>query len=200
MKRKPPQQLDLFLPHAIRNPPQWTQEEPLMDRPSLERWRQQVADYQGAIRRGGKEQMTLFDLPQTTWDDPDRLDPFSLKKQPRDFFRLPHPPAGADDFSDQGCLYFIIDHSLPILLYVGETKLTPSRRWKGTHDAKGYIAQYLKLHRYHGIETEVCAAFYKNIEAEKPTLLAWERHCILKWRSPFNKECWRYWGQPFTKS
>ncbi|BBH38431.1 hypothetical protein myaer102_09290 [Microcystis viridis NIES-102] len=83
------------------------------------------------------EQPTLFDLPQTTWHTADEIDPFSLPRHPSDFYRRPdiEPP----DDSNQGCLYFQIDHVSNIVLYVGETKLSARRRWLGSHDCKDYV-------------------------------------------------------------
>ena len=101
---------------------------------------------------------------------------------------------------NQGCLYFILDRRWPILLYVGETKLTADQRWQGTHDCKDYILNYIELHRRHELEVEVVSVFWPHLPPDKKILQTWEKQLILKWRSPFNKECWRWWGQPFGKS
>ena len=43
------------------------------------------------------------------------------------------------------------------------------------------------------------SAFWESIPADKKLLLEWEQKLILRYRSPFNKEAWKYWGQPFGK-
>lgn len=100
---------------------------------------------------------------------------------------------------DTGCIYFIIDNTLPILLYVGETKLTASKRWKGVHYAKNYVLNYIEIHRKYKLDVAVVSAFWHNIPSDKKILLKWEKELITKWRSPFNKYCWQYYGQPFGK-
>ena len=112
---------------------------------------------------------------------------------------MPTPGSQFDDETKKGCLYFIIDNTLPILLYSGQTKMTANQRWKGVHDCKDYIRNYLQLHRIHKVDVEVVFAFWEHIPPEKKVLLEWERELILKYRSPFNKENWKYWGQPFQK-
>jgi hypothetical protein len=72
------------------------------------------------------QQTALFDLTPTHCD-PDRIDPFMLQLHPSEFYRLPERGESVV------CLYFVVDNTLPILLYVGETKHTPAQRWKGAH-------------------------------------------------------------------
>jgi hypothetical protein len=109
-----------------------------MDKPALVRWKPQIYDYQQRVRESEPVQQTaLFDLT-SAYCDPDRIDPFSLRLHLSEFYRLP-------DNDSEACLYFIIDNTLPILLYVGETKRTPSQGWKGVYDAKSYISNYIVL-------------------------------------------------------
>jgi hypothetical protein len=79
------------------------------------------------------------------------IDPFSLRLHNWQFFDSP-------DSGDQELYYFIIDNALPLLLYVGETKLTAKKRWQN-HDCKAYIGNYLSLNRQWGLDVAVCAAF-----------------------------------------
>ena len=68
------------------------------------------------------------------------IDPFTLPQRNAEFWR--------GQFSDVGnaALYFVVDHEVPILLYVGET-VKANQRWKGTHDCKRYILSYVSAHR-----------------------------------------------------
>ena len=180
----------------------------VLDRDGLIRWKQSIFDYQQQVRNNQQpQQQTLFDLPRQTWHTPDEIDPFSLRFHPADFYRLPEPPEPFDN-PERGCIYFIIDReasrregdrTLPILLYIGETKLTAHQRWSGTHYCKDYLMNYIEMHRRYGLNVAVCSAFWQHIPPDKKVLLAWERELILKWRSPFNKENWDKFGQPFKK-
>ncbi|MGA1622790.1 MAG: GIY-YIG nuclease family protein [Synechocystis sp.] len=192
------EQLKLFdVPASYR-----VQREPTLnfDRPGLETWQKNIHRYQQSQRQINQPQQTaLFDLPATSWHQPDDIDPFTLPQQTALFWRQGNKLEAIDD-SNQGCLYFILDRRWPLLLYVGETKLSADRRWQGSHDCKDYILNYIELHRRYDYPVEVVAAFWPHLPPEKKTLQAWEKQLILKWRSPFNKECWRWWGQPFGKS
>jgi hypothetical protein len=95
------------------------------------------------------------------------------------FWRYP-----ADSPGD-ACLYFVIDSAMPLLLYVGET----CRSNKRYHD----------LHHRYGLERAVNIAFWWDTPSDHTARLDLELSLILRWRSPFNKENWERWGQPFGK-
>ncbi|WP_199755888.1 GIY-YIG nuclease family protein, partial [Chroococcidiopsis cubana] len=105
---------------------------------------------------------------------PDSIDPFALRLHPSEFYRLP-------DNDSEARLYFIIDNTLPILLYVGETKRTPSQRWKGVHDAKDYISNYISLHRKYKLDVAVVAAFWWDVPAASRPRQQLELALIQKW-------------------
>jgi len=168
-----------------------------MSREQLIRWKDSIFAYQQTVKVTPPPQQTsLFESANTTWHQPDEIDPFALPSHSSLFWRQASFAEPLDS-SNQGCLYFILDRSIPLLLYVGETKLTPNQRWQGTHDCKDYILQYIELHRRHQLVVEVVSAFWPHIPPQKKILQQWERHLIFKWRSPFNKECWQWWGKPF---
>lgn len=170
----------------------------MMSQEALVSWKTRIYNYQQQTRsQTAPQQTTLFDLAQSPQSQD--LDPFSLKLHPSLFWRLKESPADWDD-SQQGCLYFILDTAVPLLLYIGETKLSANERWSGTHDCKDYILNYLQLHRHYEMEVAVASCFWLHLPPAKKTLQQWERELIYKWRSPFNKEMWAYWGQPFGKT
>ena len=191
------EQLKLFdapFPYRVKRGPKL-----LLDRQGLEDWQGKIHQYQQSQRQTEQpQQISLFDAPVTSWHHADEIDPFTLPQQSSLFWRQGKDSANITG-ENQGCLYFILDRRWPLLLYVGETKLTPDQRWQGTHDCKDYILSYIELHRRYELEVEVVASFWPHVPPEKKTLLAWEKELILKWRSPFNKECWRWWGKPFGK-
>jgi hypothetical protein len=166
-----------------------------MDASALAEWKERIGNHQRQVRESKPpEQGSLFALPQTAWETPDELDPFSLRQYPADFYR--HQPLDSDC---KGCIYFIIDRLSEIILYIGETKLTVKERWAGEHYAKGYVMNYIELHRKHKLDVAVSSAFWIEVPPDKKILQQWEKELILKWRSPFNKEMWDVYGQPFQK-
>jgi len=161
---------------------------------SLQGWKQAIANYQNSITTMiPAVQTALFDIPSSHCD-PHRINPFALPIQPAEFYRLPN--RGSDD----ACIYFVIDLTCdtqsPMLLYVGET-CRSHKRWKGMHDCKRYLLNYRELHINHNLPTQVVMTFWWDAPSATRPRQQLERILIEKWRSPFNKENWRYWGTPF---
>jgi len=182
-----PNQLNLF--PEVKPTPARRAETLVMSADALLKWKSQIFDYQQKVRESKPpEQASLFDLAPTHCD-PERIDPFKLHLQPMAFYRMP------DDFG-QAALYFVIDSAAPLLLYVGETKRS-NKRWKNTHDCKDYIASYQDLHYRYQIETAVNIGFWWDAPVERRARQTLEQVMIQKFKSPFNKENWERWGQPF---
>ena len=189
-------QLSLFEERDYRVP---RQEKIVINKDALVQWKQRIFEYQQSVKNSQQpQQQSLFELPRQTWYSPSEIDPFALRQYPADFYRMPQPPEPLDD-SNQGCIYFIIDRCLPILLYIGETKLSAHQRWSGVHDAKDYLMRYLELHRQYELDVQPCSAFWYQVPPKKQVLREWERELIYRWRSPFNKECVQWYGKPFGK-
>jgi hypothetical protein len=183
-----PYQLNFFSQISLE--PASKQETLVMDAQALVRWKSQIYDYQQWVKESKPAQQTALFEVAPAHCEPDRIDPFALRLQPLEFYRLP-------DRDSAACLYFVIDNTLPILLYVGETKNTPLQRWKGVHDAKDYIANYISLHRQYGLNVAVVTAFWWDVPAKTRARQQLELALIQKWRSPFNRESWQWYGQPF---
>jgi hypothetical protein len=156
---------------------------------SLEKWKKRINNYQQQIRNYKVEQKSLLNNYESSWK-PEDLDPFSLTTHADQFYDLPQYK------NSESCLYFILDVAFPLLLYVGETKLSPKERWK-THDCKNYLKNYLELHRIYQMKVTVRSAFWWGIPPQRKFRQTLEKELILRWRSPFNKENWPRWGQPF---
>lgn len=157
---------------------------------ALYTWKQQLLQYQQKVSIAPPlQQGTLFNAPADS-TDPDRLDPFSLPQQNTEFWRW--------KASDQGvaALYFVIDYELPILLYVGET-VKSGQRWKGEHDCKRYLLNYRQAHYQNQLDTALGIAFWSLAPRQTRDRQRLESALIHKWRSPFNKENWEFWGTPF---
>jgi hypothetical protein len=157
---------------------------------TLQDWKQRIFQYQQqTIKSVGPAQATLFEA-QSLETNLETLDPFQLRSQNIEFWRWPADESGL------AALYFVIDYELPLLLYVGET-CQSNQRWKGVHDCKRYVRNYIEAHRPHDLPVSVRIGFWPHApEATRPRQKM-ERLLIEKWRSPFNKENWRHWGTPF---
>lgn len=164
-------------------------QKPVMDAKTLQQWKSRVFTYQQRIRNTElPQQVSLFDVPSSHCN-PEEIDPFELHLQSMAFYRMP-------DTYGQAALYFVIDSASEILLYIGETKHS-NQRWKGVHDCKDYIGSYQELHYRYQLETAVNIAFWWDAPVDRKPRQTLEQKMIQKWRSPFNKEMWEIWGQPF---
>jgi hypothetical protein len=162
-----------------------------MSQSMLVQWKRAIFQYQQEVRQSAKPvQTSLFEVKEPVWEA-QTIDPFQLRLHNWEFWRCP-------DNGDEGTYYFIIDTAVPLLLYVGETKLTAKQRWQN-HDCKDYIRSYIQLHRNYDLDVAVNATFWGGIPRDRATRQKIEADLIYKWRSPFNKQCWRWWGQPFGK-
>lgn len=162
---------------------------PVMDAEALQQWKSRVFNYQKQVRESKPpQQVTLFDVAPSHCQA-DIINPFKLQLQSMAFYRMP-------DHYGQAALYFVIDSAAEILLYVGETKQS-NKRWKNTHDCKGYISTYQELHYRYQLTTAVNIGFWWDAPVDRRPRQALEQAMIQKWRSPFNKEMWQLWGQPF---
>ena len=182
-------QLDLFAENPVQ--PSSTKPQTLsMDATALGRWKSQIAAHQQRVRESQPPQQTaLFDIAPVHCD-PDKIDPFNLKLETIHFWRMP-------DWQSQSCLYFVIDNTLPLLLYVGETKRTATQRWKGVHDCKRYIENYQSLNYQYGMQTALCIAFWWDAPAQTRPRQQLELVLIQKWLPPFNKQNVDRWAKPF---
>lgn len=157
---------------------------------ALESWKQRIFEHQQSEGADQPRQGSLFELVPNPCD-PNNIDPFTLELHNLSFCEKP-------DGGDRTCLYFVIDNELPLLLYVGETDRTAKQRWM-SHDCHSYIGNYIELHRRYSLDVSVAIAFWYGAPANRKQRLQLESELIYKWRSPFNKECWQWWGQPFGK-
>ncbi|MEM9164856.1 MAG: GIY-YIG nuclease family protein [Cyanobacteria bacterium P01_F01_bin.4] len=156
----------------------------------LQAWKSRVSSFQKAIKVSpSMAQGSLFEAAAPSVD-PDAIDPFQLPQQNTEFWRW--------KFSDVGvaALYFVIDYEADLLLYVGET-VKSNQRWKGVHDCKRYLMNYRQTHYQLNLDSQLGIAFWPHApEARRPRQRL-ESGLIRKWRAPFNKENWRFWGTPF---
>ncbi|MDB9526824.1 GIY-YIG nuclease family protein [Oscillatoria sp. CS-180] len=165
-------------------------EHPGLTASELTTWKRTIFHFQQTIcQTPAAAQGSLFIADQAS--PVEHIDPFSLPQRNAEFWR--------DRFEDTGnaALYFVVDHEASILLYVGET-VKANQRWKGTHDCKRYILNYVSAHRTHELPVQVNIGFWPYAPEARKSRQALESELIRQWRSPFNKENWRRWATPFV--
>ena len=161
----------------------------LMSKSFLQQWKKKLHNYQQEQRQRESQQTSLISKNNPI-SEVENFDPFTIETHTDQFYDLP-------DYSlSESCLYFILDTQESLLLYVGETKRSPHQRWIN-HDCKSYIQNYVQLHRQYDLPVLIRSAFWWSVPEDRKARQSLEKQLILKWRSPFNKECWRWWGQPF---
>lgn len=155
----------------------------------LQTWKQRLVKFQQAVRADkAPTQGTLFAIAESPTAH--TIDPFTLPQRNTEFWRGQVTDVG------NAALYFVVDHTGPLVLYVGET-IKANQRWQGTHDCKRYILSYLSAHRAHGLPVQVTIGFWPYAAENRKARQALESELIQTWRSPFNKENWRRWATPF---
>lgn len=174
-----------------------------IDKAFLQRWKQKIHAYQERVlNEQSIQQTSLFSGLESASPEqneachefsPDHINPFSLDLHNFFFFQWP-----ADRHPDSACLYFVIDTHVPLLLYVGET-CHANQRWKGVHGCKQYVLNYQSLHFKHQIPTAINTGFWWDTPSDTRPRQQLESALIYRWRSPFNKENWTFWGTPFIR-
>jgi hypothetical protein len=175
----------------------------------LQSWKQRILSFQNQLQSGPSvQQGSLFEPSIESSVEPSAelfsaadIAPFSLRRQNTEFWRW--------QFDDVGvaAMYFVIDYaakfdnddsasSQPLLLYIGET-VKSNQRWKGVHDCKRYLTNYRQSHYENGLESELGIAFWPYAPSDRQPRQKLESDLIYRWRSPFNKENWRFWNTPF---
>ncbi|MGB3296955.1 MAG: GIY-YIG nuclease family protein [Phormidesmis sp.] len=171
----------------------------------LQGWKQRIIRFQTKLQAAlPTQQGSLFEdlLESAIAAAPIHLtiDPFALRRQNTEFWRWQFDDVGA------AAMYFVIDYAeqqtgenAPLLLYVGET-VKSNQRWKGVHDCKRYLTNYRQSHFENGLESELGIAFWPHASDDRSLRQKLESDLIYRWRSPFNKENWRFWNTPFVGS
>jgi hypothetical protein len=187
------EQIPLFKAQDLAGAYGATQRATLEMAPSaLQAWKQQVLGFQQkVVVQIPAAQTNLFDLSIGPIADADSLDPLALPQQNTQFWRWRSTDAGVS------ALYFVIDYKINLLLYVGET-VKSNQRWQGEHDCKRYLLNYQQAHYQFDLPTKVGIAFWHDAPTDRRDRQKQESALIYKWRSPFNKENWVFWGTPFT--
>lgn len=166
-----------------------------MSRDQLIQWKQRILNYQKHIPyQIPTQQNSLFESESISTAD--KINPFVLELHNWQFYRMPWTS------TKSCCLYFIVDLAWSLVLYIGETKQSAHERWGRSgvnHDCDNYIKSYIQLHRDYDLAVRVATSFYYEVPNNTRQRQKIESELIHKWRSPFNRENWKWWGQPFQK-
>jgi hypothetical protein len=182
-------QLSLFTENEVNS--RRTNRSVLMSKDFLVEWKSRIVTFQQQTWNNPQSQQTsLFELSDSF--DLDRVDPFSLLYQPFEFYRL-------SEDGQANCIYSVVDLMQPLLLYIGETQQTPKKRWMN-HYCRDYTDNYLAIHHHYKLDVAVNIGFWWDTPTNRKVRQSMELALIDKWRSPFNKENWHLYSQPFKKA
>ena len=165
----------------------------------LQSWKLRIIRFQTKLQLApDPQQGSLFELATAAETvQSTSIDPFALRRQNTEFWRWQFDDVGA------AAMYFVVDYAAtdgmarsPLLLYIGET-VKSNQRWKGVHDCKRYLTNYRQSHFENGLDSELGIAFWPHAPSDRISRQKLESDLIYRWRSPFNKENWRYWNTPF---
>lgn len=193
----PADQLSFFSAHEHRQFQRYQVSETYaLSSNALKTWIQRIYQFQQGVRNATlPKQPQLFDdgsnFCSSSMIDPTTIDPFILKQHNIEFWRWQWEDAGAAAF------YFVIDHEQSILLYIGETGKS-NQRWKGDHDCKRYVTNYVAAHRQQDLPTAVNIAFLNGAPEAQKLRRKLELQFIERWKTPFNKQNWKIWDTPFV--
>lgn len=165
---------------------------PVLSANQLIAWKKRVYRHQQGILNEKSQQMTMFNLVPSPYDAK-TLAPFQLKRYSINFWQF-----DGWQWDGECCLYFVIDSELPILLYIGETKNAPRERWQN-HYCQEYLQRYQALHYSYQLERAANIAFLWDVPRKDRPRKKLEAELIALWKSPFNKENWEHFGQPFKR-
>jgi hypothetical protein len=121
------------------------------------------------------------------------FNPFQLPAYPMEFYRS----TALAKLGGDACIYFIIDRSAQIILYIGETSRS-HQRWQGQHDCKRYLERYGQSCFSQSVPVQITSSFWWYTSRARVDRQAQESRLIHRWKSPFNQENWQVWQTPFV--
>ncbi|BDA71874.1 hypothetical protein CAL7716_060400 [Calothrix sp. PCC 7716] len=177
----PGAQLSLFPQAKFKAP---NNEKVIIDIDTLQSWKNQIVEYQQQARNTKPgEQKALFELPEIRSEDYTQIDPLKLNNQVLSKYK------GTD------YLYFVLDKTPGLILYIGQQRV--NKKLKKVHEFNEHITTYQELHNYYKLKTSISIVFWQSVPQDSYRRQELEEYFILKWRAPFNKQSFQWWGLPF---
>tara|TARA_Y100001968_G_C19446810_1_gene765839 strand:+ start:987 stop:1574 length:588 start_codon:yes stop_codon:yes gene_type:complete len=162
----------------------------------IQKWQLKVHSHQEKFFKGDNsihQQTNLFS--EMTNNLIDKFKPLKLTPLPLSFWRL------QKSYHEGPAIYVVMDlfdnGKKNIILYLGET-IAADQRWKGEHDCKSYIANYLACLNKADIASQLSIRFWTDVPTQTRARRKLEQELIQRWLPPFNKETRVRWQTPFT--
>ena len=162
----------------------------------LEEWKNKIHDYQKVYLDNNQnklEQISLFNDFETK--NLNGFEPLKLTPLPLNFWRW------SKSYHKGAAIYLVMERfgekKKNIILYIGET-ISASKRWKGEHDCKKYLENYVLSHQKVNLSPNLSIRFWSDVPQFTKERRKLEQELIQKWLPPFNKETRNRWQTPFT--
>ena len=124
-----------------------------------------------------------------------KFQPLNLTPLPISFWRL------SKSYHQGPAIYVVMDlfdnGKKNLILYLGET-IAAEQRWKGEHDCKIYIDNYLSCLNKTELTNQLSIRFWTDVPKITTERRKLEQDLIQRWLPPFNKETRTRWQTPFT--
>ena len=162
----------------------------------IKEWQKKIINHQSPIFKYGYKnikQSTLFESDSKEVND--NINPTDLTPLPLSFWRWPKA------IHEGPAIYFVMDKldnfDKNIILYIGET-ISAEKRWKGEHDCKNYLSNYIETLQKANVTTNLTIRFWLDVPSNTNERRKLEQKLIRTWLPPFNKESREKWATPFT--
>ena len=157
-------------------------------------WRQKIYKHQQLVLKNLENEYLQKSLIKDQLKlDNIKVNPFLLNSTSINFWR-------SNKLINNGpAIYFVIDtiKKEQIILYIGET-YSADKRWKGVHDCKNYVNNYIESLSKIEIESHIDIRFSLDVPSEVKFRRKLEQKLICLWLPPFNKETRGRWSTTFT--
>ena len=162
----------------------------------LKEWQEKIINHQSSILKSNSRDVTQSSLFESISEKLNQtFNPTQLTPLPLSFWKWP------DAIHKGPAVYFVMDTVINseenIILYIGET-ISAEKRWKGEHDCKSYISNYLETLQKANITTNLNIRFWLDVPIKTKERRQLEQDLIQTWLPPFNKETRGIWATPFT--
>ena len=167
-----------------------------IDKKVIENWQKKIINHQSPIFNRGYKEITQRSLFESNSEVSFKtFNPNQLTPLPLSFWRWPKT-------IHQGpAIYFVMDKTMNsannFILYIGET-ISAEKRWKGEHDCKNYLANYVETLQKASLPTNLNIRFWLDVPHKTKERRKLEQKLIQTWLPPFNKETRGIWATPFT--
>ena len=162
----------------------------------IKEWQVKIINHQSRIFRSNHKNVTQSSLFGSVSEElNETFNPIHLAPLPLNFWKWPKA------IHKGPAVYFVMDNIINseenIVLYIGET-ISAEKRWKGEHDCKNYLSNYLDILQKANVTTNLNIRFWLDVPITIKERRKLEQKLIQTWLPPFNKETRGIWATPFT--